>query len=136
MKVGIAQTNVERDFGKYRLLASIGSGGMAEVFIAVASGPGGFNKLFVIKRLLPAMATDEGYRSMFVQEARLAARLNHPNVVQTYEVGEHEGIIYIAMEYLEGQPLQRIRRQMAKESRRLHPTTWMRVAADALAGLH
>ncbi len=136
MKVGLVRTDTDADFGKYRLLAGIGTGGMAEVFIAVASGPGGFNKLFVIKRLLPAMASDPNYRSMFVQEARLAARLNHPNVVQTYEVGEHDGIIYIAMEYLEGQPLSRLRRALAKDARRLHPTTCIRIASEALAGLH
>src|SRR5688572_24605126 len=89
--------NVTASFGKYRLLAQIGRGGMAEAFIGMASGPAGFNKLFVVKRMLPALSEDENYRAMFLQEARLAARLNHPNVVQTYEVGDFEGCIYMAM---------------------------------------
>ena len=76
------------EHAKYRLLLRLGRGGMAEVHIAVARGPAGFNKLVVVKRLLPALASDEGFREMFMQEARLAARLNHPNIVQTYEVGD------------------------------------------------
>ncbi len=136
MKFAIADTGENGTFGKYKLVARIGNGGMAEVFIAVANGPAGFNKLVVIKRLLPKIAADVSYRSMFVHEARLAARLNHPNVVQTYEVGEHQGIIYMAMEYLEGQPLSRVRRALANAGRRLRPSTCMRIAADVLGGLH
>src|SRR3954469_5269592 len=86
-------------FGKYQLFASLGRGGMADVFLAVSRGPMGFNKLVVIKRLRPALAEEPAFRSMFLDEARLAARLNHPNVVHTYEVGEHGGIYFIAMEY-------------------------------------
>src|SRR5689334_3096969 len=89
-------------FGKYQLFASLGRGGMADVYLAVSRGPMGFNKLVVIKRLRPALAEEVSFRTMFLDEARLAARLNHPNVVHTYEVGEHAGIYFIAMEYLEG----------------------------------
>ena len=123
-------------FGKYRLLAQIGKGGMAEAFIANAAGPAGFNKLFVVKRMLATLSEDASYRAMFLQEARLAARLNHPNVVQTYEVGEEDGVIYMAMEYLEGQPLHRVRRALAKDGRNLSQWTWARAAAEILAGLH
>ena len=70
--------------GRYRILSELGRGGMSNVYLAVASGPGGVNKLVVLKALLPDLAT-EGYAlSMFMDEARLAAQLNHPNVVQTY----------------------------------------------------
>src|SRR5438477_2539821 len=95
-------------FGKYQLFASLGRGGMADVFLAVARGPMGFNKLVVIKRLRPSLAQEEGFRDMFLDEARLAARLNHPNVIHTYEVGESQGSFFIAMEYLEGQPLNKV----------------------------
>src|SRR5580704_2265640 len=95
-------------FGKYELIASLGRGGMADVFLAVARGPAGFNKLIVIKRLRASIAEDPSFRLMFLDEARLAARLNHPNVVQTNEVGEHDGYYFLAMEYLEGQPLRRV----------------------------
>src|SRR5580693_37765 len=100
--------------GKYQLLAVLGRGGMAEVFLALSRGAMGFDKLAVVKRLRPALADEEGFRVMFLDEARLAARLNHPNVVHTYEVGEHDGVYYIAMEYLEGQPLNKIAHEAQK----------------------
>ena len=122
-------------FGKYQLLASIGQGGMADVFLAVAQGPAGFNKLLVIKRLRLARPSDEPeYIGMFLDEARLAARLNHPNVVQTNEVGEHEGAYFIAMEYLEGQAFNRIISR-AKSIPSTLPIL-LRILADALAGIH
>ena len=122
------------DVGKYRLLVRLGRGGMAEVYVAVARGPAGFNKLVVVKRLLASLADDEGFVEMFMQEARLAARLNHPNVVATYEVGQADDGMFLAMEYLEGQPLSRIVRALAADERRLHPSTCVRIACDMLAG--
>lgn len=121
---------------KYRLLLRLGRGGMAEVHVAVARGPAGFNKLVVVKRLLPAMASDDGFREMFMQEARLAARLNHPNIVQTYEVGNGEDGMYLAMEYLEGQPLSRLVRTLAASDQKLAVSTCIRIACDVLGGLH
>jgi serine/threonine-protein kinase len=121
--------------GKYQLFASLGRGGMADVFLAVAHGPMGFNKLVVIKRLRPALAEEPVFRNMFLDEARLAARLNHANVVHTYEVGEHEGIYFIAMEYLEGQSLNKVTKEGVKRGAMLDPALSVRVIADALAGL-
>ena len=86
--------------GRYTPLARLGHGGMADVFLAVARGPMGFNKLTVVKRL---RNSEEAHVQMFLDEARLAARLNHPNIVHTYEVGEVSGRFFIAMEFLEGQ---------------------------------
>src|SRR5512140_4001368 len=77
--------------GKYQLIAELGHGGMAQVFLALASGPAGFEKLVVIKQIRAQFAEDPEFLSMFLDEARLAARLNHPNVVQTNEVGEDAG---------------------------------------------
>jgi serine/threonine-protein kinase len=94
---------------KYRLIAEIGRGGMADVFLAVAQGPAGFNKLVVLKKARPELAQDPEFLAMFLDEARLSARLNHPNVVQTLEVGHDGERYFIAMEYLDGQPLHRIR---------------------------
>ena len=73
--------------GKYRIIAELGHGGMADVFLAVAGGPAGlgFSKLVVIKRLRPHLAQDQDFIDMLVDEARIAARLNHPNAIQTYE---------------------------------------------------
>ncbi len=96
-----------RIFSKYRLLARLGSGGMAEVFLAVTGNPAGFNKLQVLKVLRSDLPEQEraDFARMFHDEARLAARLSHPNIVQSHEVGSEEGHDFIAMEFLEGQPL-------------------------------
>lgn len=94
-----------RAFSKYRLIARLGSGGMAEVFLAVTGNPRGFSKLQVLKVLRPDLPEQEraDFVRMFQDEGRLAARLSHPNIVQSYEVGSEEGHDFIAMEYLEGQ---------------------------------
>src|ERR1017187_6840668 len=93
--------------GKYRLIAELGQGGMADVFLAVATGPAGlgFSKLVVIKRLREDFASDPEFVAMLVDEARIAARLNHPNVVQTIGCVEAEGQYFLAMESLDGQSL-------------------------------
>ena len=122
-------------FGKYRLIAELGHGGMAEVFLAIASGPAGFNKLLVIKQIRDQLADDPEFLAMFLDEARLAARLNHPNVVQTNEVGEDGRRYFIAMEYLEGQPLNRIAQRLGKDGR-FTLAMHVRVLIEALAGLH
>jgi eukaryotic-like serine/threonine-protein kinase len=123
-------------FGKYHLFASLGRGGMADVFLAVSRGPMGFNKLVVIKRLRPALAEEASFRNMFLDEARLAARLNHPNVVHTYEVGEHNGIYFIAMEYLEGQSLNKVIKEAVRRNEVIDPVYCARLVSDALSGLH
>src|SRR5580658_9519260 len=76
-----------REIGKYHLIAELARGGMGNVYLAITQGPGGFNKLLVVKELRPEFAEDETYVAMFLEEARLAARLTHPNIVQTNEVG-------------------------------------------------
>src|SRR6188768_752880 len=122
--------------GRYRILSELGRGGMSNVFLAVASGPGGVNKLVVLKALLPDLAT-EGYAlSMFMDEARLAAQLNHPNVVQTYEVGTEGDRHVIVMEYLEGQSLSATTRRAAAEGAALPLALHLRIIISALDGLH
>lgn len=119
---------------KYRLIAAIGRGGMADVFLAVAQGPAGFNKLVVLKKARPELAQDPEFLAMFLDEARLSARLNHPNVVQTLEVGHDGERYFIAMEYLDGQPLHRIRGRAGGGGFPL--AMQVRVLIDALNGLH
>jgi len=104
------------------------------VYLAVARGPSGFNKLVVLKALKKNLANDPEFRNMFLNEARLAARLNHPNIVQTNEVAEDEGVPVIVMEYLEGQPLSNllIRGRNGPLSLAAH----LRIITDSLAGLH
>jgi len=120
---------------KYRVIAKLGRGGMADVFLATAVGPGDFSKLLVVKVLQETLARDENFLVMFRDEARLAARLNHPNIVQTYEVGQSEGRHYIAMEYLEGQPLNAVSEAMSAGDKR-SVSSALRIIMDALSGLH
>ncbi len=123
-------------FGRYELIATLGRGGMADVYLAVARGPMGFNKLVVLKRLRRSPGDEDAIVTMFLDEARLAARLNHANVVHTYEVGAYRGAYFIAMEYLEGQSLQRILRDRSRMKADFAPTMAARIISDALAGLH
>src|SRR4051794_3422745 len=99
---------------KYRPIAKLGAGGMASVELAVMNGTGGINKLLVVKKLLAHLAPDPSYVAMFVNEARVAARLSHPNIVSTYEVGSDGEVPFIVMEYLEGQALSTLFRRLGR----------------------
>jgi len=127
-------TERESPYSKYRPLAKLGQGGMAQVLLALASGPVGFNKLVVIKEILEELADDPEFVAMFLDEARLAARLNHPNVVQTTEVGVEDRRYYLCMEYLEGQPLNRIFGRVPRTE--LTRGMMVRILIDTLTGLH
>lgn len=118
---------------KYQLLMELGAGGMATAHLAMSRGPQGFVKLFVLKMLKRQLLGDAESRNMFLEEARLCARLTHPNIVQVYEVIEFEGIPTIVMEYLEGQALSSILRDNPK---RLPLPLQLHVLAKTLAGLH
>jgi serine/threonine protein kinase len=95
---------VGEQFGKYVLVGEIGVGGMAEVFLAIQTGLQGFLKVVTLKRVLPHLASHD-FITMFIDEARIAARLEHPNIVKTFEFGETEGQYYTVMEYLAGEDL-------------------------------
>jgi eukaryotic-like serine/threonine-protein kinase len=122
--------------GKYRLLAELGRGGMADVYLAVSQDSVvEFTKLLVIKNLRRNEADDGELLSMFLDEARLAARLRHPNVVQAFEIGQDGDDCYIVLEYLDGQSLHRVLAR-AWRSRPLPLPLHVRVLIDVLAGLH
>ena len=108
-----------RRFGKYVLLERIGRGGMAEVFRARTYGPGGFAKDCAIKRILPNLLDDEQFVRMFIDEARLTSHLAHPNIVQVLELGELQGSLFIAMEYIAGKDLLDVLARCARRSRRI-----------------
>jgi serine/threonine-protein kinase len=101
-------------FGKYTLIRKLASGGMAELFLAIHRSVAGFEKLIVIKRILPAMNQDRQFIDMLLHEARVAATLSHPNIVQIFDVGQFDGTYYIAMEHVHGEDLRSIVRQMKK----------------------
>ncbi len=92
-------------FGRYRLRGILGQGGMGRLYVAEQVGIEGFSKVVALKRILPHLADSQHFRAMFLNEARVAARLEHPNIVATFELGEVEGNYFIAMEYLSGEDL-------------------------------
>lgn len=125
-----------QNLGRYRLIAQLARGGMGVVYLALVRGPAGFNKLFVVKELKTDLAEDPQFISMFQEEARLAARLSHPNVVQTIEVGSENGRHFIAMEYLEGQPLHRLLSRAKKTGVAMSLEYQLHILVQALEGLH
>ena len=101
-------------FGKYTLIRKLAAGGMAELFLAIQKSVAGFEKLLVIKRILPAMNQDRAFIDMLLSEARIAATLSHPNIVQIFDVGQADGQYFIAMEHVHGEDLRSLVRQMKK----------------------
>ncbi len=95
-------------FGRYQLLEKIAAGGMAEVYKARMRGEEGFEKIVAIKRILPHMADNDDFITMFVDEAKLAAQLTHNNIIHIYDLGKEDAYHYIAMEYVEGKDLRSI----------------------------
>lgn len=122
--------------GKYRLIRKIAQGGMAEIFLANQTGPVGFNKTLVIKRILPHLAEDPKFVDMFLDEARIAAQFNHPNVVQIFDLGEVDEQYFIAMEYIDGYDLAQVAERASEFGRNVPPPVVARVIADALKGLN
>jgi serine/threonine protein kinase len=123
-------------YGKYELLARIGMGGMAEIFRARAPGAAGFEKILVIKRLLPHLADDPDSVQMFVNEAKLAAQVHHRNVVQVFELGQlPDGEYFMAMEHIAGTDLRQILRAAATSSMRVPPWFSVHAMCEVLDGL-
>jgi serine/threonine protein kinase len=116
-----SQEGLPRRFGKYTLLRKIATGGMAELFLALQKGVAGFEKLIVIKRILPAMNQDRAFIDMLLHEARVAATLSHANIAHTFDVGMVDGTYYIAMEHVHGEDLRSIVRQMREKGMREFP---------------
>jgi serine/threonine-protein kinase len=122
--------------GRYQLVGRLATGGMAEIWLGRLLGPAGFEKPVVIKRVLPHLAGSPGFAQMFLDEARLCARIQHPNVVHVHELGLERGALFLAMEYLEGESVAGILRRLWREQRRMEPAAAALIAAAACAGLH
>jgi serine/threonine-protein kinase len=120
--------------GRYELITRIGQGGMAEVQLALQRGPAGFEKLVVVKLVHESLASQKTFVEMLLDEARVAALVKHPNVVDIYDLGEANGRYFIAMEYLEGEPLLSVLRA-GREGKRLDPLSTGRLIADTAEGL-
>ncbi|RYE83633.1 MAG: serine/threonine protein kinase, partial [Myxococcales bacterium] len=122
---------------RYELIAELAAGGMATVYLARIGGAGGFQRFVAIKRLHPHMAHETEFVEMFLDEARLAASIHHPNVVPILEVGETPAGYYLVMEYIEGDTLWNLRATPETHpAQRLAPAIAARVVHDALLGLH
>lgn len=121
--------------GRYELLIAVARGGMGQVWAGRLRGARGFNKLVAIKTLLPAPGSEGRLESMLLEEARIAALIHHPNVVQTHELGEHESTLYLVMEWVDGESLSFIVNR-AEERGGMPLPIAVNLAAQTLLGLH
>jgi serine/threonine protein kinase len=121
---------------RYQIHGTIGSGGMATVHIGRFVGPGGFARTVAIKRMHPHLAKEPEFVAMFLDEARLAARIRHPNVVSTLDVLARSGELLIVMEYVHGESLGSLTRMLAERRERVPVPIACAIVADLLAGLH
>jgi class 3 adenylate cyclase/tetratricopeptide (TPR) repeat protein len=122
-------------FGRYQLLERIAAGGMAEVFLARSFGVEGFEKRLVIKRILPELAQNPRFVNMFVHEAKLSVCLNHPNIVQVFDLGKVGDDPYMAMELIQGRDLTQVLRVLRRNGERLPIPIAVTVAAAVARGL-
>lgn len=129
-------TRTTRKFGRYRLVGTMADGAMARLFLAVISGVDGFKRVVVLKEVLPHLSQAPEFTQMFLNEARLAARLDHPNIVRTYELGELDGNYFISMEYLPGEDLTRILYRAHKEKHLIPVTVASAIAQSVADALH
>jgi serine/threonine protein kinase len=128
----VGRQRVER----YELLGEIASGGMATVYLARLTGMGGFQRFVAMKRLHPHLAGEKEFVEMFLDEARIAARIHHPNVVPILEVGASQVGYFLVMEYIEGDTLARLLARAASTGKKLPVSIALRIAIDMLSGLN
>jgi eukaryotic-like serine/threonine-protein kinase len=126
----------ERRLGRYTLHGEIASGGMATVHFGRLAGEGGFSRIVAVKCMHPHLAEDPEFRAMFLDEARLAARIRHPNVVSTIDVGSGDEGIFLVMEYVTGESLAALTRAASRRGEPIPPSISIRIMIDALYGLH
>jgi len=121
---------------RYELLCPIASGGMATVWLARLRGKRGFEKLFAVKTIRTELHGDQRFQEMFLDEARIASGIQHPNVAQILDLGEQDQVLYIVMEWVDGESLTKIRKLLGRRGSVLPIGVALRILADACAGLH
>ena len=121
---------------RYELLCPIATGGMATVWLARLRGKRGFEKLFAIKTIRTELVEDQRFQEMFLDEARIASGIQHPNVAQILDLGEQDDVLFIVMEWVDGDALAKIRKLLGKRGAKVPIGVGLRVLADACAGLH
>lgn len=122
-------------FGQYELIEPIATGGMAEVYKARMRGVEGFQKIVAIKRILPHLTDNDEFVTMFIDEAKLAAQLQHPNIIHIYDLGKIERSYYIAMEYIDGKDLRSILRMLDEAGQRMPLGLALYIASHLAAAL-
>ncbi|MBN8467236.1 protein kinase [Corallococcus exiguus] len=125
-----------RRIGKYEILTRLSMGGMAELFLAYTSGPGGFRKFVAVKQILPDIKKDDQFVKMFLDEARITAAFSHANIGQVFDLGEEDGELYLAMEFLPGQNLEQVVKMAERRKYALPLGFSARVIRDTCLGLH
>ncbi|APR76866.1 serine/threonine protein kinase [Minicystis rosea] len=130
--------NLARKVGRYDILGALAAGGMAEILLGRLIGPSGFERVVVIKRILPHLAGEKAFVEMFLDEARTVARIRHPNVVQVHELGgDGDGSeLYLVMEYLEGESAAGLLRRLCLKGEGLDPWLAAHIVAESCRGLH
>ena len=126
---------VGKTVGRYELVHRLGHGGMAAVFLGRATGRAGFEKLVAVKVIHPHLAVEQEFVEMFLDEARIAARLHHPHIVEIHDLGEDDGVFFMVMEYVEGETLASLLRQLRKHEELLPLPAVLQIVADACGGL-
>jgi serine/threonine-protein kinase len=121
--------------GRYELLMPIAAGGMAMVWAARLKGTRGFQKIVAVKTMLPKLSEDEQFEKMFLDEASLASKVRHPNAVEILDLGEQDGVLFLAMEWIDGVPLNQLMKA-AKQKGGVPTTVATRIVMQASAGLH
>jgi serine/threonine protein kinase len=122
--------------GGYRIIRKLAVGGMAEIFLARLEGAHGFTKYVVLKRLLPHLCEDQTFVQMFLREARLSAKLTHPNIAQVFDIGEEGGRVHYAMEYVDGPELRHVAKRIHSRGDRPPLELAVGVGIGIAAGLH
>lgn len=122
--------------GKYEVLTRLAIGGMAELFLAFVTGPGGFRKYVAVKRILPNLRANEDFRRMFLDEARVTAMMSHANIAQVYDLGQDDDSLHLVLEFIEGQDLAHVQRAAKDHDRRLPMGFSCAAVRDLCLALH
>jgi len=122
--------------GRYELLMPIASGGMATVWAARMKGTRGFQKIVAIKTILPQLSDDPQFEQMFLDEASLASRIRHPNVAQILDLGEQEGVLFLVMDWVDGEPLSVLLKAASRDTGSIPLPITLRIITQACAGMH
>ncbi|HEX8793734.1 MAG TPA: protein kinase [Polyangiaceae bacterium] len=121
---------------RYELLCPVAEGGMAQVWCARLRGKHGFEKLVAIKTILPKFAADPQFQKMFLDEARIASGIQHANVAQILDLGDEQGVLYIALEWVDGDALTKLNKAVSAKSQRIPMSVLLRIVSDTCGGLH